>query len=82
MKPPEQFDNPANGQLIPRSPEAPPPEHGYGYGYGYEPSEEPGGGTLLDYWHILKRRKGTLILVTFLGGLLAVLFTLPQTRIY
>jgi uncharacterized protein involved in exopolysaccharide biosynthesis/Mrp family chromosome partitioning ATPase len=44
--------------------------------------EEPGPGLLLEYWDILRRRKGTLLLIAFLGLLASVLFTLPQTPIY
>ncbi len=86
MEPPSQKPDPGNGQLMPRPPEPHPPERppapAYGYGYGYDYAEEPGGGTLLDYWHILRRRQGTLLLITFLGALLALLITLPQTKIY
>ena len=49
------------------------------------PIEEPmdtNQGGLLDYWRILKRRKGTVILVSFLGLLIGTLVTLPQTPIY
>jgi capsular exopolysaccharide synthesis family protein len=52
-------------------------------GYGPpEVVEEPASGGLLEYWHILLRRKGTLLLITFLGLLAALLITLPQTPIY
>ena len=44
--------------------------------------EEPGPGLLLEYWDILRRHKGTLILIAFLGLLTSVLLTLPQTPIY
>lgn len=37
---------------------------------------------LLDYWRLLKRRRGTLVLFAFLGMLLGVLFTLPQASVY
>jgi capsular exopolysaccharide synthesis family protein len=37
---------------------------------------------LLEYWHMLWRRKGTLLLIAFLGLLAAVLLTLPQTPVY
>ena len=37
---------------------------------------------ILEYYRILCRRKGTLILITVLGGLTALLLTLPQTPIY
>jgi capsular exopolysaccharide synthesis family protein len=44
--------------------------------------EEPGPGLLLEYWDILRRHKGTLILIAFLGLLTSILLTLPQTPIY
>ena len=44
--------------------------------------EEPGPGLLLEYLQILRRRKGTLILIVFLGLLASLLLTLPQTPIY
>lgn len=84
---------PSGGSLVPQRPAAEPapaptpgaswaPGPAYGYPYGYEPAVDEGGGSLLEYWEILKRRKGLLILITFLGGLLAALVTLPQTPIY
>ena len=39
-------------------------------------------GLLLEYWHMLRRRKGTLLLIAFLGLLVALLLTLPQTPVY
>ena len=39
-------------------------------------------GGILEYYRILCRRKGTLILITVVGGLIAVLLTVPQTPIY
>lgn len=47
-----------------------------------EAFEEPGPGALSEYLQILRRRKGTLILITCLVLLAAVLLTLPQTPIY
>ena len=37
---------------------------------------------IVEYYRILCRRKGALILITVLGGLTALLLTLPQTPIY
>lgn len=37
---------------------------------------------LIEYWRILKRRKGTVALVGALGILAAVVITLPQTPVY
>ena len=39
-------------------------------------------GGLLEYWRILRRRKGTLILVAGLGAVIGFLVTIPQTPIY
>ncbi len=44
--------------------------------------EDPGSSLLLEYWDILRRRKGTLVLIAFLGLLSSLLFTLPQTPVY
>jgi capsular exopolysaccharide synthesis family protein len=44
--------------------------------------EEPGPGLLLEYWDILRRHRGTLVLIAFLGLLSSLLLTLPQTPIY
>lgn len=82
MRTPNQPDPPANGALVPRHPGAEPGPHGYN-AYGYDPyDEEAAGSGLLEYWHILKRRKGFVILATFLGGLALFLYTMPQTPIY
>jgi polysaccharide biosynthesis transport protein len=37
---------------------------------------------LLEYWHMLRRRKGILVLIACLGLLAGVLLTLPQTPVY
>ena len=37
---------------------------------------------LLEYWDILRRRKGTVVLIAFLGLLASLLYTLPQTPRY
>jgi uncharacterized protein involved in exopolysaccharide biosynthesis len=44
--------------------------------------EEPGPSLLADYLQILQRRKGTLILIVFLGLLTSLLLTLLQTPTY
>src|SRR5262249_40263045 len=46
------------------------------------PAEKAVSGGLLEYWRILRRRKGMLLLSVFLGGLVGFLVTLPQTPIY
>ncbi len=47
---------------------------------GADEDEEEGG--LLEYWRILRRRKGTLIIGAVLGLLIGIVVTLPQTPIY
>lgn len=37
---------------------------------------------LLEYWRILRRRKGAIILLACMGVILGVLITLPQTPVY
>ena len=44
-------------------------------------NDAPQGG-LLEYWRILRRRKGTLILIAALGTLAGILISVPQTPIY
>ncbi len=44
------------------------------------PGEETGG--LIEYWHIIRRRKGTVVLFACLGILAGLLTSLPQTPIY
>ena len=78
---------PEDGFIVPRKP-APPDalpagrDYGQGYGYGYDAYDDDAGGGLMEYWRILMRRKGLLILAGFLGGLAGFLYTLPQTPIY
>jgi len=43
---------------------------------------EQGPSLLPEYWQILRRRKGTLILIIFLGLLTSLLVTIPQTPVY
>lgn len=50
--------------------------------YGYDPRDSLGSTLLLERGRILLRYRGTLILTASLGGLLAFLYTLPQTPIY
>jgi polysaccharide biosynthesis transport protein len=47
-----------------------------------DPGADPESGGLLEYWRILRRRKGTLILLAALGAVVGFLVTLPQTPIY
>lgn len=50
--------------------------------YPQDAPDEPDRSGLVEYWRILRRRKGTLILITGIGLLAAILVTLPQTPIY
>jgi capsular exopolysaccharide synthesis family protein len=50
--------------------------------YAREYLEDASPGGLLEYWNILRRRKGAVLLFAFLGIVLALLLTLPQTPVY
>jgi capsular exopolysaccharide synthesis family protein len=52
-----------------------------GYGPAVERDEDQRV-ELIQYWRLLRRRQGTLILATCLGVLVALLLTLPQTPVY
>jgi capsular exopolysaccharide synthesis family protein len=45
-------------------------------------SDQAASGGLLEYWRMLRRRKGTLLLIAFLGALAGFLLTLPQTPVF
>lgn len=66
------FPSPRPAATFPRRPAAPP---------GAEFGEAPSGG-LLEYWRIIQRRKGAVIVITCLGMLAGLLYTLPQTPVY
>jgi succinoglycan biosynthesis transport protein ExoP len=53
-----------------------------GYTTAPDPPPEPESGGLLEYWRILRRRKGTLILIASLGAIVGFLVTLSETPIY
>mgnify|MGYP000930294047 CR=1 FL=1 len=50
------------------------------------PYNEPGlaapQSSLVEYWTILKRNKGTVLSLALLGSVVGVLLTIPQTRLY
>lgn len=73
-----------NGGLAPLPPGAAGLWRRYPYleGSSTDATERTGGGTVADYWQILRRRKAMLLLVILLGGLTALLLTLPQTPMY
>ncbi|HWR52727.1 MAG TPA: Wzz/FepE/Etk N-terminal domain-containing protein, partial [Bryobacteraceae bacterium] len=52
------------------------------YGYGPYQDQAEGAGALVEYWRIIRRGKWTLLLVAFVGALLSVLLTLPQTPVF
>ena len=75
--------DPAPKELEPRFAPAGPPPARPGY---FEPpdqdSDQTAPGGPIEYWHMLRRRKGTLVLIAFLGALAGFLLTLPQTPVY
>jgi len=73
---------PAKFEIVdaPVQPRPEDPKPGYPAGPGVDDLEEGGG--LLEYWQILRRRKGTVILGATLGVLAGILVTMPQTPIY
>lgn len=75
--------DPAPKELEPRFAPAGPPPTRPGY---FEPpdqdSDQAASGGLLEYWRMLRRRKGTLVLIAFLGALAGFLLTIPQTPVY
>ncbi|MEO8659273.1 MAG: polysaccharide biosynthesis tyrosine autokinase [Bryobacteraceae bacterium] len=51
------------------------------YGSPQPPVDDHDGG-IIEYWRILRRRKGTVIMLAFLGLAVGLLATIPQTPIY
>ena len=78
------LDDPSQGPLTRKSARTSllPPRRQYMDMPFPEVFEEPGLGLLPEYLQILRRRKGTLILIVCLGLLTSLLLTLPQTPIY
>ena len=52
------------------------------YSGGVDNGAEPETGGILEYWRILRRRKGTLILIALIGSIAGFLVTIPQTPIF
>lgn len=51
--------------------------------YGSAPAADDGhDGGIVEYWRILRRRKGTVILIAFVGLAAGILATIPQTPVY
>ncbi|MCC7496887.1 MAG: hypothetical protein IT160_04865, partial [Bryobacterales bacterium] len=92
LPPPDRDPNSATGSEIPRDgnplPDLPPrpsPLSRAPYiDAAADPqfTDDPAGASLLEYWRIIQRRKGTVCLIAFLGTLAGLLFTLPQTPVY
>jgi len=53
-----------------------------GYANPPDPSSEPDTGGLIEYWRILRRRRGTLFFIAAVGAVLGFVVTLPQTPVY
>jgi polysaccharide biosynthesis transport protein len=79
---------PAPGELVStaivRREKAPPPASHSDGGYfsAPDPDAQPESGGVLEYWRILRRRKGTLVLIACVGAIIGFLVTLPQTPVY
>jgi capsular exopolysaccharide synthesis family protein len=67
--------------LVPR-PAGPPPGRYPEYAVPAPELNDSEQGSLVEYWRILRRRKGTLMIIAFVGALVGFLVTLPQTPIY
>lgn len=52
------------------------------YNPEYSGTREAPSGGLLEYWRILQRRKGTVILIAIVGAVFGLLYTLPKAPIY
>src|SRR5216684_3972034 len=74
--------DPNNQQLAPRNPRGHQQPYVDAPYYAPDPADDQETGGLIEYWRILSRRKGTLILIAFAGALAGFLFTLPQTPVY
>jgi polysaccharide biosynthesis transport protein len=86
QRPPNQFLPPSRLNDSPLAPQGLPPLSGGRQQYIEYPEQDlpadPHSGGLLEYWRIIQRRKGAVVLITVLGLLAAILFTLPQTPVY
>src|SRR5260370_30915889 len=77
-EPGDSFVKPVLNALVARRFDSDP---GQGNGHAIDREDDDSIG-LLEYWRLLRRRQGTLILSVCLGLLVAVLVTLPQTPVY
>lgn len=73
-----------NGTIAPQLALRGEPEAGrYGYsGTGIEYVDEVQKGSVIEYWRVLYRRKGILLVFAIVGALGGVLFTLSQSPVY
>lgn len=55
---------------------------GYSGAFPVDVDSSPDSAGLIEYWRILRRRKGTVILIAFIGAAIGFLVTLPQTPVY
>lgn len=84
------MDQPTSRQLLVLQPGHRLPEVAYDHNYAFPvhsgPGQDDGSSDqsfgIFEYWHILKRRRGTLALAALLGTLAAIVMTLPQTPVY
>lgn len=53
-----------------------------GYGFASADTDERQSGGLIEYWRLLRARKGTLVLISAIGLLVGLLVTFPQTPVY
>jgi hypothetical protein len=51
-----------------------------GYSSAPDPNTEPESGGLIEYWRILRRRKGTLIVIASVGAIVGFLVKPPSIR--
>lgn len=79
---PARRDHPNPAPIPANQAQAPPFYPTYSSSYTHDPRLDPSQSGLLEYWHIIRRRRGAVILATVLGAVIAVLVTLPQTPIY
>lgn len=80
----DHFRLPPPGRDLVTGPLTAPGHFGYpesvGYAHSFPDNSRPGGP--LEYWQILQRRKGTLMIIALLGVLIAGLLTVLQTPMY
>ena len=85
-QPPSRRSPPELDQTIPQQQSTVLVRNNYGR-HGYDvpvspQSSDPESAGLLDYWRVLRRHKATWAVISFLGALIGILVTLPQTPVY